>query len=73
MPGAAERQYLAPAPVLVHPGVTEWLRRECRGIVLLTHNPVEAQRILPQCATIETEEEAPAIEQRGLLSASMPI
>jgi hypothetical protein len=54
--GAIEPQYCAPAPVPVHRTILNWLRRECRGITLLTKDPIEAGRILRQIRHICVED-----------------
>jgi len=47
--GAIEPQYLDPPAVPVHRCVVDWLCSGCRGIVLLTRDPIEAAPILRQC------------------------
>jgi hypothetical protein len=70
--GAIEPQFLDPGPVTVHRCVVDWLRAGCRGIVLLTRDPIEAARILRQCTAIEAEDEAHAAALRRLLKPPEP-
>jgi hypothetical protein len=70
--GTIEPQYFDPEPVAVHRDITDWLRAECRGIVLLTREPIEAARILRKCMAIEAEDEAHAAALRRLLKAPEP-
>jgi hypothetical protein len=70
--GAIEPQYLDPVPVPVHRDVTDWLRADCRGIVLLTSDRIEAVRLLHQCRAIEAEDAAHAAELRRLLAGPVP-
>jgi hypothetical protein len=70
--GAIEPQRCTPEPIAVHQDITNWLRAECRGIVLLTREPIVAARVLRQCAAIEAEDEAHAAELRRLLAVPPP-
>ena len=56
--GAIPPQYMAPPPVRVHRDITAWLRAGCNGIVLLTRDQDEAQRILRQIHRIDYEDDA---------------
>jgi hypothetical protein len=70
--GAIEPQYLDPVPVPVHRDVTDWLRADCRGIVLLTSHRIEVVRLLHQCRAIEAEDAAHAAELRRILAGPPP-
>jgi hypothetical protein len=70
--GAIEPQYLDPVPVPVHRDVTDWLRADCRGIVLLTSHRIEVVRLLHQCRAIEAEDATHAAELRRILAGPPP-
>jgi hypothetical protein len=59
-------------PVRVYRDPIGWLTGSCRGIVLLTHEPFEAVRVLRQCRRIETEDATHAAEFRRLIPWSPP-
>jgi hypothetical protein len=71
--GAIEPQYCDSEPVPVHRDITNWLRAECKGIVLLTRDPFEGRRILHQIEPIEAEDERHADELAALLVAPRPM
>ncbi len=72
--GAIEPQYLAPAPVSVWRHPLGWLRAGCRGLVLLTRDPVEAWLTLADCrGGIIAEDEAHARELRRALERPWPV
>jgi hypothetical protein len=50
--GAVQLQDADADPVIVHFDVMDWLRAGCSGIVLLTSDPMEVNRILRQCARV---------------------
>jgi hypothetical protein len=71
--GAIEPQYLDPEPVPIHRDVTDWLRAECRGIMLFTRDPIEVGRILRQCLKIEVQHRDHAVELRRTLEMPRPV
>jgi hypothetical protein len=56
--GCIPPQYCDPDPVPVRRDVTDWLRAECDGLVILTHEPHETGRLLRRIAAIEAEDPA---------------
>jgi hypothetical protein len=54
--GVIEPQRCDPNPVPVWRDVTDWLRAECVGIVLLTDDPFEAGRIMRRITTVQAED-----------------
>jgi hypothetical protein len=65
--GTIAPQYCNPDPVPVHRDVTSWLRAECAGIMLLTHDPNEARRVLQQIHIIQAEDEQHEAQLRHLI------
>jgi hypothetical protein len=59
-------------PVRVYRDPIGWLGGSCRGIVLLTDEPFEAQCVLRQCRWIEAEDATHAAELRRLIGWSPP-
>jgi hypothetical protein len=57
--GAIPPQYMDPEPVRVHRDIAAWLRAGCRGIVLLSDDPDEVQRVLCQIRCIEIDDPEP--------------
>ena len=68
--GAVEPQYLDPPPVSIHTGVLQWLQSGCRGLVLLSGEPV---RILAGIGQIAAEDAAHAAELRRIISRPRPL
>jgi hypothetical protein len=54
--GCIRPQYCESDPVPVRRDVADWLRAECDGLVVLTHDPHEAGRLLRRIAAIEAED-----------------
>ena len=71
--GCIPPQYCDPDPVPIHRDVTRWLRSECRGLVLLTRDPIEIRRILGHCISIEAEDAEHAAELRRMLEMPQPV
>jgi hypothetical protein len=73
--GVVEPQYCDPERVSVHRGVLGWLRANCRGIMILTSDRVEAGRILRQIARLRSAEddEEHADEIEALLQTLPPM
>jgi hypothetical protein len=67
--GAIGPQYCWPDPVAVCRDITEWLRNDCVGIVLLTADRRRAAGILRQCIKVEAEDSQHAAELRSFLRA----
>jgi hypothetical protein len=55
--GAIEPQIADPPPVRIFPDITDWLRNECDGLVMLTDERHQAGRILRCIAKIEPEDD----------------
>ncbi len=65
--GAIEPQFLMPEPVPVWRNTLAWLRNDCRGLVLLSHERSEQYRALTVCDAIVAEDERHATELREVL------
>jgi hypothetical protein len=55
--GAIEPQIADPPPVRIFPDITDWLRHECYGLVILTDDRHQAGRILRCIAQIGPEDD----------------
>jgi hypothetical protein len=64
--GAIAPQIADPQPVRIFPDITDWLRNECDGLVILTDDRHQAGRILRCIAKIEPEDDQHAVALRGL-------
>jgi hypothetical protein len=71
--GAVEPQYPGSEPVPVHRDVTDWLRNNCRGLVLLTCDPHDAAGILRRIERLSAEDNAHADELHRLLGLPVPV
>jgi hypothetical protein len=65
--GCIPRQHGDPAPVPVRLDVTDWLRAECHGLVILTRDPHEIGRLLRRIAAIQPEDPAHAAALKAWL------
>jgi len=71
--GAVEPPDFDPEPVPVRRDVTDWLRDNCRGLVLLARDPHDAASVLRGIEKIEAEDDRHAAELRRLLSLPSPV
>ena len=64
---------MEPPPVPIHRGPLGWLQARCRGLVLLSREPVSQYRLLINIRRIEAEDAAHAAELHGIISRPWPV
>jgi hypothetical protein len=62
--GAIEPQYCDAPAVRIYRDVTDWLKNQCQGLVLLTDDPFQAGRIIRRINAIAAEDSRHAEELR---------
>jgi hypothetical protein len=62
--GAIEPQYCDAPAVRVFRDVTDWLKNQCQGVVILTDDPFQAGRIIRRVNAIAAEDTRHAEELR---------
>jgi hypothetical protein len=71
--GLVEPQYCDPEPVEIWRGPLNWFRAGCRGLVLLSREPVDVYRVLSQCGGgIVAEDKVHAKELTAALDHPWP-
>jgi hypothetical protein len=66
--GVIEPQYCGPPVVRIFRDVTDWLKNQCEGLVLLTDDPFQAGRIIRRINAIAAEDAWHAEELRERLA-----
>ena len=70
--GTVELQYCEPPAVPIHRGVLGWLQSGCRGLVLLSREPIDQYRVLSRLHCVEAEDAGHQAELQHIISRPWP-
>jgi hypothetical protein len=70
--GAVEPQYMGPAAVQIWRSPLDWLRADCRGLVILSPDPRDQYRLLSSFGALLVEDVEYATELRQILARPWP-